>query len=350
MAKKNSSILPAEDLSIICTQLSLMQNAGIGSEDALGILAEEALPKHSEILSSVEKSMMKGMQLDEALRESGSFPQYMISMVSIGILSGTLDRVLTALAEYYRREAETNAAIRRAIIYPSFMAVLITAIFLILMAKVLPVFQQVFSELGMTMSPAAQTMLNIGSASREIAAVFSLILIVCAAFIFYLMKAPGGAALASKLSKKFFSSLDAYKSVDRSHFANAMSLMLASGLSIDTAMEKCEELLTDSALKPSIVGCRAAMEAGTAFPKAVSDNNIFSGIESGLLSAAFRAGSIETAMDSLSARAQSRAEDSLGALLSRFELILVLVLCVAVGFTLLSVMLPLLGVMTSIGG
>ena len=50
------------------------------------------------------------------------------------------------------------------------------------------------------------------------------------------------------------------------------------------------------------------------------------------------------------AQAQAEADERLSRLLSRFEYLLVIVLCAAVGLVLLSVMLPLLGVLSAIGG
>ena len=57
----------------------------------------------------------------------------------------------------------------------------------------------------------------------------------------------------------------------------------------------------------------------------------------------------EQAMEELASRCQAEADERLSSLLSRLEFALVLLLCVAVGLVLLSVMLPLLGVLTAIG-
>ena len=55
-------------------------------------------------------------------------------------------------------------------------------------------------------------------------------------------------------------------------------------------------------------------------------------------------------MEELARRCQADAEEHLALLLSRFEYGLVAVLCVSVGLVLLSVMMPLLGVLSAIGG
>lgn len=75
----------------------------------------------------------------------------------------------------------------------------------------------------------------------------------------------------------------------------------------------------------------------------------FSGIQSGLLSAGFRAGASEQAMEELARRCQEDAQALLERRLGQFEYALVALLCLSVGLVLLSVMLPLLGVLSTIG-
>ena len=55
-------------------------------------------------------------------------------------------------------------------------------------------------------------------------------------------------------------------------------------------------------------------------------------------------------MAEIARRCQKEADESLSRLLGRFEYGLVIALCGAVGLVLLSVMLPLLGVLSAIGG
>ena len=64
----------------------------------------------------------------------------------------------------------------------------------------------------------------------------------------------------------------------------------------------------------------------------------------------FSADSEREAMAELARRGQAEADERLSRLHSRFEYLLVIVLCAAVGLVLLSVMLPLLGVLSAIGG
>lgn len=69
-----------------------------------------------------------------------------------------------------------------------------------------------------------------------------------------------------------------------------------------------------------------------------------------MLAAGFRAGSLDEVMKQISAQYDEEIEERIDSALGRLEPTLVAILSVAVGLILLSVMLPLLGVMANIGG
>ncbi|MPM00131.1 putative type II secretion system protein F [bioreactor metagenome] len=344
------AFLSSDQASVFCYQFALMQKAGIGLEESASILLEDAKPGWERpLLERLHASLAEGAPLSQAMEKAGAFPDYLRRMVEIGQASGRLDQVLDALSDYYRREAETQSAIRRAVAYPALMAVLVALIFLVLMARVLPVFRQVFNQLGMSLSPLAEGLLRLGDASQAVAAVLSALLLVFAAGLMLLLHTARGAQLSKRLGRALFGGSASSRSLGRSRFASAMALMLSSGLPLDEAVERTGQLLEGSALEHSVKACQEHMYAGVSFPAAVEQAGILSGLQAGLLAAGFRAGASEQAMEELSRRCQTEADERLGRLLGRFEYGLVLTLCLSVGLVLLSVMLPLLGVMSAIG-
>ena len=344
------SPLSPDQISVFCYQLALMQKAGIGLEESVSVLLEDAGGgRETALLERVREGLAAGMPLSAALETTGAFPAYLLRMTEIGQASGRLDEVLDALSGYYRRESEIRGAIRRAVTYPALMAVLVSVVFLVLLEKVLPVFRQVFDQLGLALSPPAELLLRLSGASGVLAAGFSVLLILAAGFLLFLFRTAKGARVCLGLRRSLLGRSAVSRAVDRSRFASAMALMLASGLPLDESVERTGRLLEGSALEGPIRACRENMYAGAAFPAAVERAGILDRLQSGLLAAGFRSGASERAMEELSRRCQNEAEESLGRLLGRFEYGLVLALCASVGLVLLSVMLPLLGVLSAVG-
>lgn len=341
--------LTPDRLSALCYQLWMMQQAGVPLEQGVAELLEDAsAPWSRELLAKLRGALEGGLPLSKALPRSGTFPAHMLHMISIGEAGGSLEQVLYDLSEYYRREAELRDAVRRAVTYPALMGLLIAVVFFLLISKVLPVFLEVFDQLGLSLSPAAAALLRLGSVGKYIAGIFSVLLALAAIAMLFLYRTEAGARFLAQRAARGKGGAAAL-AVDRSRFSSAMALLLGAGLTFDESMERAAELVEHSALAFRLTACRAKMADGVPFPQALRETGVFEGLQTGLLAAGFRAGAPAKAMQELSRRSAADADRRLSQMLERFEYGLVVALCAAVGLVLLSVMLPLLGALSSIG-
>ena len=67
-----------------------------------------------------------------------------------------------ALSEHYEQEIEISENIRSAVTYPLLMLAMMGTVIVILLVKVLPVFQQVFRQMGLEMNNFSNGLLNAG--------------------------------------------------------------------------------------------------------------------------------------------------------------------------------------------
>jgi type IV pilus assembly protein PilC len=160
---------------------------------------------------------------------------------------------------------------------------------------------------------------------------------------------PGGRASLSRIADRVFFGNKLNPAVSRSRFASAMSLMLSSGLNIGEALDRSGALIGEGAFSANIKLCKEKIETGETFPKAAEAANIFTSMQSGLLSAGFRSGITEQAMSEVSRLCEEDSDAMLFRMVNRVEPALIVVLALSVGLVLLSVMLPLIGMMTAIG-
>lgn len=341
-AKTNARVLSDERLSVLFYQLGLMSRAGISAEEGLFLLLDDAGREEHELIRGMHERLVAGEPLSTAMEASGLFPAYALSMLKIGELAGRQEEVLTALSVFYRRERELKQSIHQAVVYPAVMSVLIGGVFLVLVSRVLPVFSGVFDQLGLRLSPVTAVLLRLGTVSQYVAGGLSVLLLAAVIVLFVLYRR--GIVTENSLVRGRTA-----RSVARSRFSAAMALMLSSGLPIDDAVERVQSMLADTPLAEKIQQCGAHLAAGESFPQAAARCGLFPALENGLLAAGFRAGVSDQAMEELARRNQEQAEERLARFLAGFQYGLITVLCVAVGLVLLSVMLPLLGVLTTIG-
>lgn len=341
--------LTPERLSTLCYQLWMMQQAGVPLEQGVIELRDDAsAPWSRDVLTTLHAALQEDLPLSIALSQSGDFPDYLLHMVHIGEVSGNLECVLLQLSEYYRREAELRESIQKAVTYPAFMTILIAAVFFILITQVLPIFLQVFDQLGLSLSPATAALVRFGTTGKYITgAVTAFMALTAAAALFLFHTKKGRTILVRHIS--IVKNGAAARAVCRSRFSSAMALMLNAGLPFDEAFDRAAALLENTVLSPQIEACREKISSGISLQQALREAQIFDSLHTGLLTAGFHAGVPAKAMDELARRYKEDADQRLTSSLERFEYGLVIALCAIVGLILLSVMLPLLGVLSSIG-
>lgn len=132
-------------------------------------------------------------------------------------------------------------------------------------------------------------------------------------------------------------------------FASGMSVALKSGLDTEEGFDLVTQLVDDPDFCQKIASAREAIQNGEDFSDALNKAGIFSGIDARMVSVGFRAGAADSALSDIASRLQTETDEKLQSLAGLLEPTLVAVLSVLVGLILLSVMLPLVNVMSNIG-
>ena len=102
-------------------------------------------------------------------------------------------------------------------------------------------------------------------------------------------------------------------------------------------------------MKKKIIQCREKVAAGIAFSDALLELELFSGLYARLIQTGERAGRLDDVMRQMAAHYEEEIDDSLSTLVAVIEPTLVILLSVIIGGILLSVMLPLISILSAIG-
>ena len=137
------------ELTSFCRQFAIMLNTHIPILDSLDILKIQPFSSYfRNILAVVYEDVQSGVLLSEALNKHAKvFPNFFRSMIRVGELSGKLDMVLTALADYYEKDSQLRSKIKSAMAYPSMLAGMTLAIVVLMLALVVPTFRETLDQL-----------------------------------------------------------------------------------------------------------------------------------------------------------------------------------------------------------
>ncbi len=331
-------------LSSFCMELYLILQAGISMDEGLDILAHgEEDGQVRQVLETVTSTLREGYGLSDGLRQAGEFPTYMVDMIEIGEQTGNLDRGLKGLSTYYDRQEQLEQNSRRAVLYPAVLLTMLVLVLAVLVVEVLPMFNDVYAQLGGTLTGLGAMILNFGIGLRENwVLAMAVVLAVVALFVVlttHWQKDGSRVLLSKKLGM----------AVATSKMASALAMALQSGLDMDVAMEMAEGLTQHPQLREKIGQCRRMMETGEGFARVASQMGLFSSLDCRMLGVGVRTGAVDTVMEDVARRCDNTAQDTMDRYVGSVEPTLVMIMAALVGMVLLSVMLPLASIMTSLG-
>lgn len=348
--KHKGRLLSNAEIAAFCRQTAIIIQAGITPADGMNILVHDTIHKEGkELLTAIAASCNQGNRFNQALEETGLFPQYVVKLIALGEESGNLDTVLLSLAQYYEKEENISQSVRSAVTYPLIMIVMMFLVILVLIVKVLPIFKQVFVQLGTQMSPLASNLLAVGNTLSQYSMVITAVLFLLVAACIILYKTGKGKAKIKQLLTRFPLTRGFYDKVSAGRFASGMYLGISSGMDTYQSLDMVSEIVENDAMKEKIKICREEIEHDSNLPEALAKAGIFSNLYARLVAVGFRSGSVDLVMKQISQNYDDETDQQINRIISIIEPTLVIILSLIVGMILMSVLLPLMGIMSSIG-
>ena len=348
-AKAKGRQLTAPELSAFCGQMALVLKSGISAYEGVTIMRDDAETEEDrKLLDQVAQEMEMTGSFAESLRSTGIYPAYLLNMVEIGERTGNLDNVMHSLEEHYEREEAIRRSTQNAVLYPLILSAMMIAVIIVLLVRVMPVFNAVFRGLGAEMTGLPAFLMNVGSVLRTYAVVIMIVIFAIMLIIFLLYRTNRGRETFRRFGRRFKSIRNSDHAIAACRFASAMSMTLAAGLTPEESVELAARLNEDPDFGQKLKACEKDLSEGKSFSSTLYDNQIFSGIYARMVSIGAKTGSIDQVMGQVADMYQEEIDTRLNNRLATLEPVLVIVMSVAIGAILLSVMFPLLGIMSSI--
>ncbi len=343
--------VPAQYLPIFCRELHQLVRTGIPLAEGLTMLREdETDPDTRSWLEALCRSTEEGLPLASALRETGAFPAYMTDMVSLAEETGRLEDVLLSLQRHYDRQLRMAADIRGAVAVPVTLFAVMVAVVILLVTQVLPVFDRVFAQLGVRMGAVATGMMNAGAVLAKAGTGIAVVLVAAAAAALVIALVP---ALREKFAAGFrrsFGGRGILGQMAAARFASSMSMAVASGLSMEESVSLSAKLCGGAKeIDEKTERCRKEIEEGGSPADALAGSGLFSGRDCRLLKLAEQTGSLPDTLEDLAQRQEEESLRRIDRTVGAIEPAIVVITSALAGVILLSVMLPLMGLLSTIG-
>lgn len=339
-----------QELSAFCLQIGLLLEAAVPLDEGLAIMAEDAgCEDEKQLLLYMAEGAELGDPFFKVLEDAGTFPLYVVRMAKLGQQSGTLDQMMKSLSDYYEKEYRLLVNVKNALTYPIMMVVMLLVVLFVLFSKVMPVFDQVYEQLGAKMSPAARSAIRLGGLFSGAALIAAAVIALAVFGIWAASRFGHRISLVDKMVNYVKCHSRIALAIANRRFTSVLALTLKSGMEFEKGLELAGELVDNGKVAAQIEKCGRTLETGASYYQAMKETGLFSGFYVQMIKVGSRSGRLDAMMEEISEDFEQAADQSMDNMLARFEPTIVAVLAVSVGLVLLSVMLPLVGVLAAIG-
>ncbi len=340
--------LPSEAIGSLCGALGHLLGSGISTGDALYLLRDDEPGEELRItLGAMAAKADEGYPLPVLFREAGCFPDYVCTLLSIGTNAGKTEYVLNSLSAYYTARYQMERRLRSALLYPAMLLGALVAVIVVLLVWVLPIFDDVYAQLGSRLTGVAGALLALGGALGKALPYLCAVLVIC------LLCAAIGPVRRKVLAlfTRWTDDKGAMADVNSARFLQSLALSLGSGMTAREAVSMAADLSVHEGGKFALrcEKCLALLDEGKSLGAALAGAKMLSAGDKRLLEAGTRAGRGDTVLERIAEERLGASQERLEAAVGRIEPVLVGIACLLIGAVLLSVMVPLMHIMEAMG-
>lgn len=322
-------------LPALTRQLSILLSAGVPLMEALASLSREYEGFYQQLLISVKERVAGGAGLHRALEDFGDFfPDFYISMIQAGEMSGSLDRVLTKLSDFLERQQDIRSKVRSAMIYPLLMMGVSIVVLSFLFTFVIPKIVKIFKDTQSTLPPVTQVLIFVSNVFTN----YWWLLIIVVALIAALVKrfVRTQRPLVDRLLLRMPGGV--MKSLCYGRFARTMAFLLEGGLPVLKALSLSAKSTGNTDIEASV---RRAAERVTEGQRLSAALEGFPPVFLQLVATGEKSGRLPETLNKAADSYEEEFSRSMGRVVALFEPLMILVMGLVVGFIVLAVLLPM---------
>lgn len=332
-----------KELAIYSRQLSVLIDAELPLIQSLNILAEQTKNKYfKKVIENIREDVEAGSTLNQAKRKFPKvFDDLYCNLIASGEQSGSLDIMLRRLAEFLEKIVKLKAQVKQAMIYPVTIVVFAIIVVIFMMWQVIPVFANIFNELGATLPGLTAFVLAVSYFVQKYIIFIFLGIIALIFLIRYARKTEKGRKIFDKMLLKLplFGTL--LEKVGFSRITRTLSTLLSGGVPMLESLKVTSTTSGNVILEDYVLRSRAMVAEGTSLTDAFKEVGAFPFMMVQMVGVGEATGTLDEMLTKLADFYDEEVEASVAALLSVLEPVLLIFVGGLVGMIVVSMYLPI---------
>ncbi len=336
--------VPLVEKMIFTRHLSLMIRTGFSLPQALSALKEQTKSAYfKDVIEQLGHDIAKGQLFSEALAKFPKvFSHLFTNMIKVGEASGNLEEVLNLLAEQLRKEHELKSRVKGAFMYPAVIFVAMTGVGIFMIVFIIPKLTVTLKSLNVPLPFSTQLIITVSDflASHVILFFASL-----AIFIFGLVswaRSVRGHRVICWLLLNLPIVKDITGQINTARIARTFGSLLASGVSLVESLDITAATLENPYYQTALKNVAARIPKGEKLEKNFAlYPKLFPPLITQMIGVGEETGSLTEILRNLAEFYEQEVDNATKNLGSILEPVLLIIIGSAVGFFVVSMLMPM---------
>ena len=331
------------DVILFCRQFSTMIDAGLPIIQCMDILhSQQENATFKKMLKNVKEQVESGSTLADSLKKyPKQFDDLFVNMVAAGEAGGILDTILRRLSAYMEKAAKLKSQVKGALTYPIVTMVIAVAVVAVILVFVIPVFQEMFADMGGALPPITQVVVGMSEfvKSKIHWIVIGVIIFIFAFKKYYKTEKGRKVVDATMLKLPVFGLL--IRKVAVAKFTRTMGTMLSSGVAILEALDIVAKTSGNKSVEQAIYTVRSGIAEGRTMADPLAESGVFPAMVCQMISVGESTGALDAMLEKIADFYEEEVDQAVDNLTSLIEPFMLVFLGVVIGTLVVAMYMPI---------
>ena len=334
----------AKELAVFTRQFSVMIDAGLPLVQCLEILGGQQENKtFQKVLVGTRSAVEGGSTLSAAMKQYPKvFDALYSNMVEAGETGGILDTILQRLSTYIEKNVKLQRAVKSAMVYPIGVLTIASAVIILLLWKVVPVFATLFAGMGVDLPLPTKIVIGL---SHFVGSIFGLLIVVGVVAIIIGLKVwygtPQGRLAIDTVVLKLPVLGLLMRKIAVGRFTRTLGTLIASGVPILEALDITAKTSGNAVVEKALNKVRRSLEEGKSLTEPLKESEVFPGMVTQMIAVGEQTGAMDAMLQKIADFYEEEVDAAVKDLLTALEPIMIVFLGTVVGGVVISMYLPL---------
>lgn len=330
-------------LAVMCSQFSIILRSGVAIDTCMTLISRQVKEKYlKKMLEKSAEDVSKGNGIAKSFeRNCPHLPATFIETIRAGEESGTIEKSFETLAKYYDSSFKTKQKVKQALSYPIFVLCLAIVVLIVVMIKVIPAITDTFVQLNGEVPTLTRAMISMSEFMKSNIWWMTLITLFGIIVGKLYCNTEKGKVWWNIVKLKFPVIGNIAVLSGAAQFANTMSTLLASGLSVSYALEVTGKVMDNYVMGQEISQMVGSIEEGKRLGDCMKASKYLPDTLIQMCAIGEEVGELETTLETISDYYDNQAQHETQKAIQKLEPTILIIMAIFAGFIVIAIYLPM---------